>query len=152
MRPSALALLGLLASGCAQPEYPRATCPAPYAADPTREARLRMLLERDHDARAAVSELPRACFGPAPALGVLAGGRPMLAAHSSDVALAARLAHLGVHAHDGLGDGCRLGRARALASEGRARALETRLRAQAGLGALDDDEASADYAARCAEP
>jgi len=74
----------------------------------------------------------------------------MLDARASDAALAGRLVHLGVHLHDGLGDGCRGGLTRALASEERARALETQVRAREGLGPLvDDGQATADYAARC---
>lgn len=131
-----------------------ATCPAPFAADAAREARIAAVLASDAEARELVRDLPSACFGPTRSPGVLVDGRPMLDARASDVEAAARLAHLAVHVKDDLGDGCRLGRARAIASEERARAIETRIRAKAGLGPAPDEarESIADYAARCTSP
>lgn len=129
---------------------PRAPCPPPFVADASREARVVAWLAADAEARAAVRDLPSVCFGPSDTLGVLVAGRPMLDTRASDAALAGRLAHLGVHLHDGLGDGCDRGLSGALASEERARVVETRVRAFARLAPLPlDDSAPADYAARC---
>lgn len=146
------ALAAVLAA-CAPPVAP-STCPAPFASDPAREARIAAVLADDDEAREATSGIASACFGPTRSPGVLLDGRPMLDARGSDVELAARLAHLAVHVKDDLGDGCRLGRARAIESEQRARALESRIRARAGLGPPPDDarESVEGYAARCERP
>lgn len=129
---------------------PRTPCPPPFVADASREARVVAWLAADAEARAVVRALPSVCFGPSDTLGVLVAGRPMLDASASDAALAGRLAHLGVHLHDGLGDGCDRGLSGALASEERARVVEARVRAFGSLAPLPlDHAASADYAARC---
>lgn len=146
-------LVALVPFGCAHESLrtdTRAACPSPFFADASREARLVTWLAADAEARAAVRELPRVCFGPSDTLGVLVAGRPMLDTNASDAALAGRLAHLGVHFHDGLGDGCDRGLSGALASEERARVVETRVRALGSLAPLPrGDAARADYAARC---
>lgn len=151
----AFALPVLAALSCTPPANAAASsaCPQPFAADPAREARLVALLEGDAEARSAVHRLPPACFGPTRSPGVLIDGRPMLDLRGSDLELAGRLAHLGVHVQDNLGDGCRLGRERAIASEEKARALERRIRDRGGLGPPPDDVRSVtdDYAARCGE-
>jgi hypothetical protein len=138
------------AVACVPPATP-STCPAPFASDPAREARLVALVASDEEAQSSMRGMPSACFGPTRSPGVLVDGRPMLDARASDSELAARLAHLAVHVHDDLGDGCLRGRDAAIASEERARAIETRLRARAGLGPAPDEarESIADYAARC---
>ena len=147
------ALVGCASSRVVAPTLANETppeCPPPFTSDAPREARIVAMVARDEESRAAVQGLSSACFGPSEALGVLVAGRPMLDARASDGALAGRLVHLGAHLHDGLGDGCRVGLTRALASEERARALETKVRAREGLGPLaDDGKATADYAARC---
>lgn len=148
----ALVLGSALAQACAlEPGAPRTSpCPAPFVADAARESRLVAIASEDLEGQAAVVGLPTACFGAVRSPGVLVDGRPMLDARTPDEALAARLAHLGVHLHDDLGDGCKRGREQAVLSETRARALETRLRARRALGpAPDDASAAADYAARC---
>jgi hypothetical protein len=147
-------IVALVPLGCAhenlRTDTPRAACPPPFVADASREARLVTLLAADAEARAAVRDLIGVCFGPSDTLGVLVAGRPMLDAKASDAALAGRFAHLGVHLHDGLGDGCDRGLAGALASEERARVVETRVRALGRLAPLPEDvTAPADYAARC---
>lgn len=153
MNRAALALACALLEACAiEPGTPHASpCPAPFVADAAREARVVALASADHEGRKAVRDLSPVCFGPVRSPGVLVDGQPMLDARSQDDALAARLAHLGVHVHDDLGDGCKHGRARAVASEERARALEGRLRARKNLGPAPDEvkDAAADYAARC---
>lgn len=149
------AVLGSL-SACAA-TAPVSPCPQGFAPDPQRHARIerivRSSVERAPDG--APTQMPGGlCFGPSRSLGVLAGGRPLLDAHASDDALAARLVHLAVHARDGLGDGCAAGLAAARASEQRATRVEAALRLRLGLPVLPVDDASveADYAARCKSP
>jgi hypothetical protein len=152
----ALALFSSIAACALEPATPSTSgaCPAPFADDATRQARLAAILSSDPEARELTRDLAAPCFGPVRSPGVLVDGRPMLDARGSDEALAARLAHLAVHVRDDLGDGCRAGRARAVASEERARALETRVRSRHGLGPAPDEtrDAAADYASRCERP
>lgn len=157
MRRAGSFVLAIAVAGCARgpsvtaPSAGRGgPCPSPFATDAPREARIVTLFADDAEAREALRGVPSVCFGPSEGLGVLVGGRPMLDAKASDAELAGRLAHLGVHLNDGLGDGCLVGLSRAIASEQRAHALETRVRAHVGLGPLPDDgRATADYTARC---
>ncbi len=132
-------------------------CPSGYVTDAVREARLAAIVAGAADAGVAPSTarlVSPICFGPARSLGVLAGPRVVLRASASDEELAGRVAHLAVHLEDDLGDGCRHGLARALASEEHAHAVETAVRAHLQLPPLADEEGEAakDYARRCASP
>jgi hypothetical protein len=145
-------VIAVSVAGCA----PRAehaastTCPVGSSVDPARHAALVAALAGDTDAYDAASRLGPPCFGPTRTLGTLVGARPVLEGAAPDVALAARLAHLGVHVRDRIGDGCARGLEAARASERRARDVETRVRSRAGLSPLArDDAADADYVARC---
>lgn len=135
-------------------EQPASTaCPPGYAPDRARHARLLGALAGDADARDAAARLDAPCFGPTRTSGSLVGSRPVLHDAADDVALAARLAHLGVHARDRIGDGCARGLDGARASESRARAVEGRVRARGGLTPLGaDEEVDRDYVTRCAKP
>ncbi len=158
MRSAGSFVLALAVAGCAR-GGPSVTppsaglggpCPSSFVTDAPREARIVTLFADDAEARAASRGVPSVCFGPSEGPGVLVGGRPRLDARAPDAELAGRLVHLGVHLQDGLGDGCLVGLARAVASEQRAQVLETRVRALVGLAPLPDDgRAIADYTARC---
>lgn len=128
-----------------------AACPAGYAPDRARHAELLAHLAEDADARDAAARLDAPCFGPTRTSGSLVGARPLLDGNAPEVVLAARLAHLGVHVRDGIGDGCARGLDAARASEARAREVEARVRTRAGLAPLPaDEQVDRDYIARCA--
>jgi hypothetical protein len=149
-----LAIVGWLLA-CAQAPHAskapvKASCPSGFTRDFARARKLAWLLE-DADAPEAITLTDDLCFGPAPTLGVLAGGQPLMNVEASDEALAARIAHLQIHLQDKLGDGCAVGLRRALLSEEKAHAQEQRLRAALGLhGELQDAlDARAEYTKRC---
>lgn len=160
-RQQLLAVLcaGLLAS-CAHDTVSRSSsaapsCPVGSRPDAPRAAKLIALLEGDEESAAldlGKAALLRVCFLPGSGPGVLSGGLAILDADDSDLVLAARLAHLGIHYRDNLGDGCTKGLEQARESERKAFLLESRLRQRYGLPALAPAPAAgsdSDYQFRC---
>jgi hypothetical protein len=122
-------LVVLVLAACARTN-PRAGCPAGYAADAERTARLVALLRRHPETQPLLGHSPRAvCYAPGAEPGITPDGTVLLDATSDDPSSAARLAHLLVHLGQGLmapPDGS--------AHELPARAVEERARRAMGLG------------------
>ena len=121
----------LVVAACARAS-PRAGCPAGYAADAERTARLVGLLRRQPETERLLTHTPRAvCYAPGAEPGITTDGIMLLDAASDDPSSAARMAHLLVHLGEGFvapPDGS--------AHEPRARAVEQRARRALGLAPL----------------
>jgi hypothetical protein len=124
-------LVVLVVASCARAS-PRADCPAGYAADAQRTARLVALLRRHPETSHLLAHTPRAvCYAPGAEPGITTDATVLLDAASDDPSSAARLAHLLVHLSEGL-------RAppESSAQEPQAWAVEQRARRALGLAPL----------------
>jgi hypothetical protein len=125
-------LLVVLVVGACARANPRGDCPAGYAADAERTARLVALLRAHPETEPLLGRSPRAvCYAPGAEPGITTDGTVLLDAASDDRSSAARLAHLLVHLGQHLvsvPDGS--------AHELPARAVEDRARRALGLGPL----------------